>query len=83
MRKRRIPTWLMLMLAAVGLLLVIPGLWVFVSVTARPLHPNPKNVPTVAVLAHLTEENLPGHLEQVFPYENPAALVAVTKTAYH
>ena len=48
MRKGRIPTWLMLMLAAVGLLLVIPALWVFVSVTAKPLHPNPENVPTVA-----------------------------------
>ena len=49
MRKGRIPTWLVLMLAAVGLLLVaIPGLWVFVSVTATPLHPNPANVPTVA-----------------------------------
>jgi serine beta-lactamase-like protein LACTB, mitochondrial len=77
--KGRIPTFLMLMLAAAGLLLVaIPGLWVFVSVTATPLHPNPENVPTVAhsapspksaaavekarqiVLAHLTEENLPG-----------------------
>src|SRR4029453_15566160 len=78
MRKGRIPTWLMLMLAAMGLLLVIPGLWVYVSITATPLHPNPANVPTVAhsapspksagavekarqiVLAHLTEENLPG-----------------------
>jgi serine beta-lactamase-like protein LACTB, mitochondrial len=47
MRKGRIPTWLMLMLAALGLLLVIPGLWVYVSVTATPLHPNPENVPTV------------------------------------
>jgi serine beta-lactamase-like protein LACTB, mitochondrial len=47
MRKGRIPTWLVLMLAAVGLLLVIPGLWVFVSVTATPLHPNPESVPTV------------------------------------
>ena len=48
MPKGRIPTWLMLMLAAVGLLLVaIPGLWVFVSVTATPLHPNPESVPTV------------------------------------
>src|SRR5207247_9656175 len=34
-------------LAAVGLLLVIPGLWVYVSLTATPLHPNPENVPTV------------------------------------
>jgi serine beta-lactamase-like protein LACTB len=45
---RRIPTWLVLMLAAVGLLLVIPGLWVFVSVTATPLYPNPEAVPSVA-----------------------------------
>ena len=78
MKMRGIPTWLLLVLAAVGLLLLIPGLWVFVSITARPLHPNPENVPTVAhsapspksagavkkarqiVLAHLTEENLPG-----------------------
>ena len=38
MRKSRIPTWLRLMLVAVGLLLVaIPGLWVYMSVTAtRP-----------------------------------------------
>ena len=47
MRKGRIPAWLMLMLAAVALLLVIPGLWVYVSVTATPLHPNPESVPTV------------------------------------
>src|SRR5262245_26627486 len=52
MRKGRIPAWLQLMLAAVGLLLVaVPGLWVFVSITAKPLHPNPENVPTVAHLA--------------------------------
>ncbi|MFN0106628.1 MAG: serine hydrolase domain-containing protein [Bryobacteraceae bacterium] len=49
MRKGRIPAWLTLMLVAVVLLLVaIPGLWVFVSLTATPLHPNPENVPTVA-----------------------------------
>src|SRR5258706_7277197 len=48
MRKGRIPTWLMLMLAAVGMPLVaILGLWVFVSVTATPLHPFPENVPAV------------------------------------
>ena len=47
MRKGRIPTWIALMLAAVGLLLVIPGLWIFVSVTATPLYPNPESVPTV------------------------------------
>jgi CubicO group peptidase (beta-lactamase class C family) len=42
------PGWLMLMLAGVGLLLAIPVLWVLVSLTARPLHPNPASVPTVA-----------------------------------
>ena len=48
MRKGRIPVWLMLMLAGVALLLVIPGLWVFVSITATPLYPNAKAVPSVA-----------------------------------
>jgi serine beta-lactamase-like protein LACTB, mitochondrial len=43
----------MLVLATVGLLLVIPGLWVYVSVTANPLHPNPENVPSVTHLAPL------------------------------
>jgi len=48
MRTGRIPTWLILMLAGVGLFVVgIPGLWVFVSVTAKPLYPNPGNVPTI------------------------------------
>jgi CubicO group peptidase (beta-lactamase class C family) len=48
MSKRRIPTWLLLILVSSGLLvLAIPGLWVFVSVTATPLHPNPENMPTV------------------------------------
>jgi serine beta-lactamase-like protein LACTB len=47
MRKGRIPTWLMLMLGAVGLLLTIPGLWLFVSITAKPLYPNPESVPTI------------------------------------
>ncbi len=49
MRKGRMPTWLMLMLAAVGLvLLAIPGLWVYMSLTATPLHPDAGKVPTVA-----------------------------------
>src|SRR6187431_3288493 len=52
MSKRRIPTWLVLILVCVGLLvLTIPGLWVLVSVTARPVHPNAKNVPTVMLSA--------------------------------
>src|SRR5262245_27264011 len=37
------------MLAALGLLvLAVPGLWVYVSLTAKPLHPNLESVPTVA-----------------------------------
>lgn len=47
MRNGRIPTWLILILAMVGLVLLIPALWVFVSLTARPVHPNPESVPTV------------------------------------
>ena len=48
MSKRPIPTWLLMILVSVGLLVVaIPGLWVFVSVTATPLHPNQKSMPTV------------------------------------
>lgn len=43
---KRIPTWLLLILAAVGLLLLIPGLWVFVSLTATPVHQSPESVPT-------------------------------------
>jgi CubicO group peptidase (beta-lactamase class C family) len=35
------------MLGALGLLLVIPGLWIYVSLTARPVHPNPQDVPAV------------------------------------
>jgi CubicO group peptidase (beta-lactamase class C family) len=76
MREQRNPAWLVVMLAAVGLLLAIPALWVIVSLTARPLHPDPAKVPTVShsapkspgaaekarqvALAHLMQENLPG-----------------------
>jgi serine beta-lactamase-like protein LACTB len=63
MSKRRIPTWLLLILVSVGLLVVaIPGLWVFVSVTATPLHPNPESVPTVTHSAPLP--NRAGTVEQ-------------------
>ena len=52
MSKRRIPTWFLLILVSVGLLVVaVPGLWVFVSVTAKPLHPNPETMPTVMLSA--------------------------------
>jgi CubicO group peptidase (beta-lactamase class C family) len=41
-------TWLALIVLAVGLLLVaIPGLWLYMSATATPLHPNPQDVPSV------------------------------------
>lgn len=53
MPKERFPTWLMLTLAVVGLLLVIPGLWVYVSVTANPLHPNSESLPSVSHSATL------------------------------
>ena len=48
MSKSRTETWLALMVLAVGLLLLaIMGLWVYVSATATPLHPNPQDVPSV------------------------------------
>ncbi len=44
----RMETWLALIVLAVGLLLVaIPGLWLYMSATATPLHPNPQDVPSV------------------------------------
>jgi CubicO group peptidase (beta-lactamase class C family) len=46
--KNRTETWLALIVLAVGLLLAaIPGLWVYMSATATPLHPNPQDVPSV------------------------------------
>jgi serine beta-lactamase-like protein LACTB len=53
MRKGRIPAWLIFVLASVGLLLLIPGLWVYVSLTATPLYPKPENVPAVMQSAPL------------------------------
>ena len=48
MSKSRTETWLALIVVAVGLLLVaILGLWVYMSATATPLHPNPQDVPSV------------------------------------
>jgi serine beta-lactamase-like protein LACTB, mitochondrial len=47
MSRGRIPSWVVI-LTLIGLLvLTIPTLWVFVSVTAPPLYPKPDNVPTV------------------------------------
>jgi serine beta-lactamase-like protein LACTB, mitochondrial len=54
MSKRRTVNWLALIFVGVGLLLVgIPGLWVYMSATARPLHPNPKDVPSATGSAPL------------------------------
>ncbi len=54
MSKSRIETWLALIVVAVGMLLAaIPGLWVFMRATATPLHPNPKDVPSVTRSAPL------------------------------
>jgi hypothetical protein len=41
-------TWLGWILVLIGLLVVaIPGMWVFMSVTAPVLHPNPQTIPSV------------------------------------
>jgi len=48
MSKRRIETWLAVFVGAVSLgLLAIGGLWVYISATATPLHPNAQDVPSV------------------------------------
>jgi serine beta-lactamase-like protein LACTB len=48
MAKSRMQIWLGLIVAAVGLLLAaILGLWGYMSATATPLHPNPRDVPSV------------------------------------
>ena len=52
MPKRRTETWLALIVGVVGLLIAaILGLWGYVSITATPLHPNPRDVPSVAYSA--------------------------------
>jgi CubicO group peptidase (beta-lactamase class C family) len=52
--KRRVQTWLALIVVAVGLLLAaILGLFAYMSATATPLHPNPQEVPSVTHSAPL------------------------------
>jgi serine beta-lactamase-like protein LACTB len=52
MAKRRIQTWLALIVAAAGLLVAaILGLFAYISVTATPLHPNAQDVPSVTHVA--------------------------------
>lgn len=54
MPKHRIQTWLALAVLAGGLLLAaIVGLWVFMSATAKTLHPDPREVPSVTRSAPL------------------------------
>jgi CubicO group peptidase (beta-lactamase class C family) len=48
MSKNRIPTWLVLVVLALGgLIAAIVGLFAYISVTATPLHPDPKEVPSL------------------------------------
>ncbi len=48
MSKRRSETWLALIVVGIGLIPVaIMGLWAYMSATATPLHPNPKDAPSV------------------------------------
>jgi serine beta-lactamase-like protein LACTB len=45
----RIETWLTLGVAGVGLILLgVAGLWVYVSATSKPLHPNARDVPSTS-----------------------------------
>ena len=48
MKNRRMEIWLALIVMPVALVLIaIPGLFVYMSATATPLHPNPQDVPSV------------------------------------
>src|SRR5688572_11099612 len=48
MSKSRTETWLAVIVVGIGLIpAAILGLWWFMSATATPLHPNPKDVPSV------------------------------------
>ena len=47
-KKVRVQTWVALIVVAIGLVpAAIAGLFVYMSVTATPLHPNPQEVPSV------------------------------------
>src|SRR5262245_19277973 len=48
MPKRRMETWILLIVGAIGLLpAAVGGLWVYMSIMATPLHPSAKDVPSV------------------------------------
>lgn len=51
MAKRRTSRWLWLILMPVLPIVLIPVLWVIVSLTARPLYPNAESVPSVVASA--------------------------------
>ena len=54
MSKRRTEIWVALIVGVVCLIpAAILGLWVYVSVTATPLHPDPREVPSVTTSASL------------------------------
>jgi CubicO group peptidase (beta-lactamase class C family) len=55
MAKGQTPAWIWLILVPVTLLLAVPALWVFVSLTAKPLYPTAESVPTVMHAAALPE----------------------------
>jgi CubicO group peptidase (beta-lactamase class C family) len=56
MSKSRTETWLALIVVAIGLIPVaIMGLWGYMSVTATPLHPDPKDAPSVTHSAPLLQ----------------------------
>lgn len=56
MSKSRTGTWIAVIVVAVGLpLVVVPGLWVYMSATATRLHPNPGEVPSVMRAATLSK----------------------------
>lgn len=46
-QRGRMPGWLMVALAVLGVAVAVPALWVIASVTAEPIYPNPGNVPSV------------------------------------
>jgi serine beta-lactamase-like protein LACTB, mitochondrial len=49
MSKSRIPTWVSLIFLGVGLLVVgIPGLFVYMRLTATKVHPDSRNIPSLA-----------------------------------
>jgi CubicO group peptidase (beta-lactamase class C family) len=56
MSRRRIETWLAVLVGVIGLgLLAIAGLWVYVSATATPLHPNAQDVSAVSQSAPMPQ----------------------------